>query len=109
MILRVECLRAIDRMRVRSGWTPVQVAAAVQDLRDRLDAIDEISLSDDVLELATRPFPVVVETLDAIHLASALLWKKRNGEPIHFLTNDRRLGLAARAVGLEASGFAERG
>lgn len=95
-------------MRVRSGWTPVQVAAAVQDLRERLDALDEISLSEEVLNLATRPFPVVVDTLDAIHLASALLWRKRHAEPIHFLTHDRRLGIAARAVGLEASGFVEK-
>jgi hypothetical protein len=40
-----------------------------------------------------------VKTLDAIHLATALLWAEHAGE-IVFLTHDRQLATAARACGL---------
>jgi hypothetical protein len=42
---------------------------------------------------------VAVKTLDAIHLATALLWDEQAGE-IVFLTLDRQLANAARACGL---------
>ena len=40
-----------------------------------------------------------VKTLDAIHLATALLWEEHAGE-IVFLTHDGQLANAARACGL---------
>ena len=54
-----------------------------------------------VLHRAADPFPTVLGTRDAIHLASALLWMEEKGEPLTFLTHDAQLAIAARACGLD--------
>ena len=49
---------------------------------------------------AAEPFPTLVRTLDAIHLASALLAREQIPD-LRFATHDDELGLAARAVGFD--------
>jgi hypothetical protein len=45
---------------------------------------------------AAGPFPTVIGTLDAIHLASALLWQETEpGTDFRILTQDRQLALCA--------------
>lgn len=70
--------------------------SAANNLIQRLDLIE---LSPVVLERALRPFPAVVRTLDALHLASALYMHQRR-DALHVATYDRRLAAAATAVGL---------
>ena len=43
-------------------------------------------------------------TLDAIHLATALLWRERTGVKLVIATHDSGLGLAARASGVRVIG-----
>lgn len=45
-----------------------------------------------------------IGTLDAIHLASALLFRERRNAPVLFATHDRRQATAARARGFECVG-----
>jgi hypothetical protein len=52
-----------------------------------------------VLRRAGEPFPTPIKTLDAIHLATALLLNSAIGG-IVLLTHDRQLGVAALACGL---------
>ena len=56
--------------------------------------------------------PTAVKTLDAIHLASALLLAEQRESDVMFGTYDRRQGTAARALGFGVvwapSGSAER-
>ena len=58
-----------------------------------------------VLARAAQPFPVVLGTLDAIHLATALLWRERSDADLVMATHDATLGLAARAVGFRVIGL----
>ena len=109
MLLRVEGSRALDRARTADLWNPSELAGASEAFRKCLDEIEEIPISEKVLWRASLPYPEPLGALDAIHLASAIVIAERLGEPVHFLTHDRRLGLAARAAGLEASGFLEKG
>ena len=44
--------------------------------------------------------PTELGTLDAIHLATALLWKESTGSDLVMATHDTALGLAATAHGL---------
>lgn len=53
----------------------------------------------DVLERATRPFPVPVRTLDALHLASVGFLRER-GRDVTPATCDRRLAEAATVMGI---------
>jgi hypothetical protein len=52
-----------------------------------------------VLRRAAHPFQTLVRTLDAIHLATALMAQVEYDDLV-FATHDRQLGMAARAVGL---------
>jgi predicted nucleic acid-binding protein len=59
-----------------------------------------------VLARAEQPMPTKLGTLDAIHLASALLWREAAGENLTMATHDRALALAAQAHGLPIIGTA---
>ena len=53
---------------------------------------------------ASEPFPVPLGTLDALHLATALVWQDRVRQPIVMATHDRNLALAGRSFGIEVLG-----
>lgn len=58
-----------------------------------------LELHPDVLDRATRPFPVPVRTLDALHLASVALLRER-GRDVTLATHDRRMRVAGTAMGI---------
>ena len=53
---------------------------------------------------AGRPLPMPIGSLDAIHLATALIWRDRMGPLPEVATHDTALGAAARAFGFEVRG-----
>lgn len=57
-----------------------------------------------VLRRAGDPFPLPLGTLDALHLATALLVRDRRGGEVVVATHDAQLAAAARAVGLDTIG-----
>ena len=64
-----------------------------------------IEINQTVKQKAAEPFPTVIGTLDAIHLASALVLKEENQKlEITFLTHDSQLSTAATAMGFEVAG-----
>lgn len=103
-LTRVECLRALDRLRRRGVLDAVQASAALGALESVSAGLSVIDLDKLVLSRAAMPFGVPVGTLDAIHLASALLWRERNGPLEVFATHDAELALAARFAGFEIVG-----
>ena len=102
-LLRVECLRALDRLRIRAGLDDRTVAERRAALLETLDAIDLVALDAGVLTRAAEPFPTLIRTLDALHLASALAVREEVPS-IVFLTHDVKLGLAAAATGFDVRG-----
>ena len=104
-LTRVESLRTIDRLRLQGKLTDEEVAASVQGLDEILSRVDEISLGKSVLRKASLSYATVIGTLDAIHLASALLWQENSQPSVVFLTHDIQLGRAAEAAGMKSFGF----
>lgn len=103
-LVRVECLRTIDRTAIRaelSGETVAQYRSAALDLIERLVLMP---ISSAVLSRAAEPFPTTLGTLDAIHLATALQ-ASHEFEPLLVATHDGELALAARSVGFEVEGI----
>ena len=49
--------------------------------------------------------PMPLGTLDAVHLATALIWRDGMGPLPTMATRDTALGLAARAFGFDARGI----
>ncbi|MBI4676956.1 MAG: type II toxin-antitoxin system VapC family toxin [Elusimicrobia bacterium] len=102
----VESLRAFDRLRLQGKLEDAEVSLMRKSLKRALESIGLIALNPAVLNRASQAFPTVVGTLDAIHLASVLMYAdKRKVQPV-FLTHDVRLGIAAQALGLEVRGLA---
>ena len=108
-IMRLEVLRAIDRLRLQGFITDEEVALSVQEFHSLLEHLGEIHVGQSILSRAALPFPTVIGTLDAIHLASALLWQERYQCPLIFLTHDKQLGNAALAIGMQAQGWSPEG
>jgi len=103
-ILGVEARRAIDRLRLEGALDDEGVARAHEDLAGVEEALGSILLTRPVLRRAALPMPTVVKTLEAIHLASALLFDERRGARLVFATHDAQQGLAARALGFRCIG-----
>ena len=103
-LLRVECLRTLDRARVR-GLTDALFADRRAVALQLLDSIRLIPMTSAVLNRAGEPFPTSIGTLDAIHLATAVLAQSEI-QGLALTTHDDQLGLAARAMGFEVLGLA---
>ena len=58
-----------------------------------------------VLSRAGEPLPTPLGTLDAIHLATALIWRERMGALPTMATHDGALGVAARTFGFDVRGI----
>jgi hypothetical protein len=102
-LIRTECLRTLDRARLQFALTDEEVARRRTATLEYLRAFDLVLLDTAVLERAADSFPTSIGTLDALHLASALL--TRAAEPgLVFATHDRGLGIAARAAGFPVVG-----
>lgn len=68
--------------------------------RDLLSETALIELSPHVLERALEPFPKVVRTLDALHLASLHYLHSVRAQQVSLATYDERLQAAAMALGV---------
>jgi predicted nucleic acid-binding protein len=99
-LIRVESLRTVDRARLRLRLEDVEVARLRKELLESIEPFTLVQLDGRVLARAAEPFPTVLGTLDAIHLASALLAREQVAD-LRFATSDHVLETAARAVGFD--------
>ena len=103
-LIAVESCRTIDRLRLRGSLTTEEAAVRLRAVREWLEAIDLVLLRPRVLSRASEPLPTPLGTLDAVHLATALIWRDRTGAALVMATHDSALGLAAQAFGFEVRG-----
>jgi predicted nucleic acid-binding protein len=103
-LLHVEACRVIDRLRLEGALDDAGVADAREQLGRIEGAIGSVALSRPVLQRAALPMATVVKTLDALHLASALLLRERRGLELSFATHDPQQARAARALGFDCIG-----
>jgi predicted nucleic acid-binding protein len=106
-LLEIECMRVLHRYRMEGVLTDAGFLEAKERLGRVLDGISVVALSPAVKRRASQSFPVMIKTLDALHLASALACaeaRPENGMAVFSL--DRGFNRCARALGLRAP-FAE--
>ena len=103
-LIRVEALRSIDRARVLLQLDDTEVAERRAGALQLLSGFRLARIDSRLLARAADPFPTLVGTLDAIHLATADL-ARRAMKDLVFATHDRELGTAARALGLRVIGI----
>jgi predicted nucleic acid-binding protein len=103
-LIAVESARTIDRLRMQGVLTMEEAVERIAVANEWLEAVDLVLLRPAVLSRASEPMPMPLGTLDAIHLATALIWRDRLGRLPEMLTHDATLAAAARAFGFDVRG-----
>jgi len=102
-LVRVECLRTIDRAAIRAAMAGADVAELRSSALDLLARIRMTPVSSEVLARAAESFPTSLGTLDALHLSTAVLM--RDSIPyLQLATHDQELAVGARSMGFEVLG-----
>jgi len=105
-LVEVECLRTIDRLQLGGRLSMEESVVRRETVYRVLEAMEIVELTAAVLRRASRPMSTPLGTLDAIHLATADLWREaRENAGIVFATHDRALALGARASGFRIIGI----
>lgn len=103
-LAEVECLRTMDRLRHLGQLTVEEAANGRETVYRIMEALEIAELSPAVMRRASQPMPAPLGTLDAIHLATADLWRETQKKEPTMATHDKALGLAARATGFRVIG-----
>ncbi len=104
-LAEVECLRTLDRLRLQGPLSQNDLLVRRTALYHMLQSSEVVEMSRPILRRASGSLPVVLGTLDALHLATALIWRDEQGSDLVVATHDRALGAAARAHGMEVVGI----
>ncbi len=98
-LITIECLRTLDRFRLRVNLSDEEVASRRAALLALIASLEIVEIDSLVLDRAAQPMPTEIGTLDAIHLATALLWRDQVHANLVMATHNRALSLGARAHG----------
>jgi predicted nucleic acid-binding protein len=103
-LVTTESLRTLDRLRLRVKVADSDVAERRAKILELIASLELVDIDSVVLDRAAQPMPTELGTLDAIHLATALLWKEMTREDLTMATHDVALAIAAEAHGLPVVG-----
>ena len=103
-LITTESLRTLDRLRLRTKLPDRDVSKSRSTILALVESLDLVEVDGIVLNRAAQPMPTEIGTLDAIHLATALLWQETTGGSLVMATHDAALALAAQAHGLAVVG-----
>ncbi|MDP9179444.1 MAG: type II toxin-antitoxin system VapC family toxin [Gemmatimonadota bacterium] len=103
-LIEVECLRTIDRLRLRGQLSVDETAIRREAVYRVIERLDVVELTGAVLHRASQQMSAPLGTLDALHLATADLWRETQGKTLVFATHDRALALGARGNGFRVLG-----
>jgi predicted nucleic acid-binding protein len=103
-LVEVECLRTLDRLRLRSGISDADLAARREAVYRLTEEMEIVEPTLPLLRRAAQPLPTPLGTLDAIHLATALMWREARDQDLVVATHDQALALAARGSGFRVVG-----
>ena len=106
LLVQLECLRTLDRLRLRCRLSDEVITRRRETVFRIMEQLEIVEMNDIVLDRASQPYPTELGSLDAIHLASALLWMETTGQDLVMATHDEALARAARSVGLGVAGVA---
>ena len=106
-LLTVECHRSLDRLWHLGHVVEEKLAAKSAAIAVLMRRLDLMQLDEHVLAIASRPLPTALGTLDALHLATAIIYRDAQSpdeRPIYFATHDVALAVAAKAMHFDVIG-----
>ena len=102
-LLEIECHRVLHRYRLQNNLDDNGYIEASDRLEKVLKAVSIILLSPKVKKRAAEAFPVIIKTLDALHLSSALAFHEaRQEEALLIFSYDTGMNRCAKALGFSA-------
>jgi predicted nucleic acid-binding protein len=104
-LIMTESLRTLDRLRLRANLADAEVAMRRATILALIASFELVDIDAVVLDRAAQPMPTELGTPDAIHLATALLWKEMTRADLVMATHDGALALGAKAHGLPVVGM----
>lgn len=105
-LVATESLRTLDRLRLRASLSDAEVATRRATILALVASLEMVDVDAAVLDRAAQPMPTELGTLDAIHLATAILWKEMTRVELVMATHDGALAVAAEAHGFPVVGAA---
>ena len=100
-LLIIECNRVLDRYRLENQISDAELAEVKHNFQRIIDGLHIIELTRSVKKRAAGSFPTVISTLDAVHLASLLLWQDSvSEERFVLLSADQQMLTCATALGV---------
>ena len=98
-LLEIECRRVLHRYRLQGKLNDTGFIRAVERLEKVLNGMSLILLSPRVKKRAGQSLPLIVRTLDALHLSSANIYREENSDQtILFFTYDNQLNRCAQVL-----------
>ena len=101
-LIEIECRRVLHRCRLAGELADEALTVARERLDDVLAGIDLLEMSRQIKQRAMDPFPVNVRTLDALHVATALLVGEAAGG-VALFSHDEGMNRCARSLGITAA------
>jgi hypothetical protein len=96
----IEVARVLERTLQSHVLTGGQVAAVRQSFESTAANMVRLKLNDAVQRRAESSFPLVIRTLDALHLSTAIEWAGSDRfQSMEIWTLDRQFNLCASAMG----------
>lgn len=99
-LLRVECHRTLDRLRLENRINDAEVSALKMQLKNILESIFVVGIQDSIIARASESFPTVIKSLDAIHLATLIITQNESDSKLTLVTHDDKMILAATSLGI---------
>ncbi len=104
-LIRIETRRIIERMKIENHDSEEYFTKTLATLDQMLSGITLVPLQPRILARAAQPFGLIIGTLDALHLSTALALRDQDSTARWtFFTHDQQLKRAASAVGFAAVG-----
>jgi predicted nucleic acid-binding protein len=103
-LVMTESLRTLDRLRLRTNVADAEIAKRRATILTLIASLELVDIDAAILGRAAQPMPTELGTLDAIHLATALLWKEMTHADLVMATHDTALAVGAQAHGLAVVG-----
>lgn len=102
-MLMVESFSALARRHQAGDIEDKAFDYVIKRLKDGILGVETLRINEDVLELAGEiTLRSMARTMDAVHIASALLFQDGAGIAITFFTADKKQHAAARREGLKS-------
>ena len=101
-LIEIECRRVLHRCRLAGELTDEALTVARERLDEVLAGIDLLEMSRQIKQRAMDPFPVNVRTLDALHVATALMVGEDAGG-VALFSHDEGMNRCARSLGINAA------